>query len=391
MKTKVLALSLASVLALSATAQEVTSYTVQEPGKDVSFKREKGNWFISLQGGGNMAFALGTDAAVANDVEFQDRLGVSAGIALGKWHNPYFGTRLMVDYNWIANPYVSADIDRTHSLNPHFDFMFNTSNYFGVYDQARVFSFIPYVGVGYMASQVSTGSQDANKKYLDEMNLNHSVSANFGFDLAFRLGERVSLTFGPAVTVTNLLHTPSKGTDLHMPNDLLAQLRLGLTFDTGKVGFDAVEPMDYALLNTLQSEVNSLRAQNAELSKRPVRCPECPEQIVAEPAKPVHMSVVNFRIDSSRVDRNQLINIYNAAEFAKANNVGLTVTGYADAQTGSADYNMQLSEKRAREVARLLTDEHGVPSSLITIDYKGASEQPYGVNAWNRVVIMQSK
>lgn len=86
-----------------------------------------------------------------------------------------------------------------------------------------------------------------------------------------------------------------------------------------------------------------------------------------------------------------MINVFNAAEFAKKNNIGLTVTGYADANTGSSEYNLQLSEKRAREVARLLTDEYGVPSHLITIDYKGSSEQPYGVNALNRVVIMQSK
>ena len=64
--------------------------------------------------------------------------------------------------------------------------------------------------------------------------------------------------------------------------------------------------------------------------------------------------------------------------------------GYADEKTGSADYNMKLSEKRAREVARLLVDECGVPSELITIDFKGSSEQPYSKNAWNRVVIMKA-
>lgn len=392
MKTKVLALSLASVLALSASAQEVTSsYVSQEQGKDVSFKKGTSgdNWFITIQGGGNIPFALG-GADVTDGIDFADRLGVSAGLAVGKWHNPFFGTRLMVDYNWLSNPYGKEDTDRTHSINPHFDFLFNVSNYFGVYNQNRVFSFIPYVGVGYMASQISLGDDDANEKYSDDNNWNHSVSANLGFDLAFRLGQRVSLTFGPSVTFANLLNEPAMHS-VHTPNDLITQLRLGLTFDAGKVGFEAVEPMDYALLNTLQSEVNSLRAQNTELSKRPVRCPECPQQVAAPAAKPTHQSVVSFRIESYRVDRNQLINVYNAAEFAKANNVALTVTGYADANTGSAEYNLQLSEKRAREVARLLTDEYGVPSNLINIEYKGSSEQPYGINNWNRVVIMQSK
>ena len=52
---------------------------------------------------------------------------------------------------------------------------------------------------------------------------------------------------------------------------------------------------------------------------------------------------------------------------------------------------MTLSEKRAREVARILTDEYGVPSSQITIDYKGDTVQPYAENAWNRVVIMTAE
>lgn len=391
MKTKVLALSLASVLALSATAQEVTTtYQPEEPGKNVSFKPQKGNWFISLQGGGNLAYALGSSAGKNTSREFKDLLGVSAGLGVGKWHNPYFGTRLMVDYAWLANPYANADTKRTHLLNPHFDFLFNMSNYFGVYRQDRVFSFIPYVGVGYMANQITLATDAENKVYAEKNNFNHSVSGNIGFDLAFRLGKRVSLTFGPSVTFANILNFPTSESGVHMPNDMLAQLRLGLSIDAGKVGFEAVEPMDYALLNTLQSEVNSLRAQNAELSKRPVRCPECPEVEIPE-VKPTHHSVVNFRIESYRVDRNQMATVFNAAEFAKNNNIALTVTGYADADTGSENYNLQLSEKRAREVARLLTDEYGVPSHLITIDFKGSADQPYEVNAWNRVVIMQSK
>lgn len=71
-----------------------------------------------------------------------------------------------------------------------------------------------------------------------------------------------------------------------------------------------------------------------------------------------------------------MINVFNAAEFAKKNNIGLTVTGYADATTGSSEYNLQLSEKRACEVARLSPMSMVYHLTLITIDYKGSSEQP---------------
>lgn len=74
----------------------------------MSFKPEKGdNWFITLQGGGNTALAFGSGQKFNDCCNFVDRLGVSAGIGVGKWHNPYFATRLMVDYNWLSNPHES--------------------------------------------------------------------------------------------------------------------------------------------------------------------------------------------------------------------------------------------------------------------------------------------
>ena len=74
----------------------------------------------------------------------------------------------------------------------------------------------------------------------------------------------------------------------------------------------------------------------------------------------------------------------------KANNTPIKVIGYADKKTGKADYNMQLSEKRAKAVAKELTEKYGIDSSRITIEWKGCEEQPYSENSWNRVVIMRA-
>ena len=48
-----------------------------------------------------------------------------------------------------------------------------------------------------------------------------------------------------------------------------------------------------------------------------------------------------------------------------------TVTGYADKGTGSAEYNMKLSKKRAEAVRDLMVNEFGVPASQLKVDYKG--------------------
>ena len=64
----------------------------------------------------------------------------------------------------------------------------------------------------------------------------------------------------------------------------------------------------------------------------------------------------------------------------------VVLTGYADAQTGSAKRNMYLSQKRAEAVASAL-EEAGVDGSRIKVDYKGDTVAPYGSPEENRVVI----
>ena len=86
--------------------------------------------------------------------------------------------------------------------------------------------------------------------------------------------------------------------------------------------------------------------------------------------------MVYFRINSAKIDKNQQVSIFNTAQFMKENNVPIKVIGYADKKTGTGSYNMQLSEKRARAVAKELIDKYGISSSQITIEWKGSDVQP---------------
>ena len=101
-------------------------------------------------------------------------------------------------------------------------------------------------------------------------------------------------------------------------------------------------------------------------------------------------NIVYFRLNSAKIDKNQQINIYNTAEFMKNNKTPIKVIGYADKDTGTSKYNMGLSEKRAKAVAKELIDKYGIPSEQISIEWRGSDVQPYGVNNWNRVVIMSA-
>ncbi len=391
----------AGLIGMSANAQEVKSneeYLAETPANKVAFEPTSSHWFIQALGGINVPFYTHwKDGAVVKsqrDAAFGDKFSWSAGIAVGQWHNPYFGTRLAVDYNNVK-AFGAAKPIELRTLNPHFDFLFDITNYFAPYDANRVFHVVPYLGVGYFGSNIMGKDQDASDENFKAIfkdtkvngakdqffgEIDHAISANLGIDFNINFTPRVALTIAPQATfVPGFDH-----------GDIITGIRGGLTFNVGDVEFNGVQPMDWDLVNGLQSQLNDLRSQNAELSKRPVRCPECPEvqpTVVAQN----YENVVYFRIDSSKIDKNQEINLFNTAEYVKANNTPITVTGYADVQTGTSDYNMQLSEKRARNVADKLINEYGVPSELITIDYKGSDVQPYDINAWNRVVIMKSK
>ncbi len=83
-----------------------------------------------------------------------------------------------------------------------------------------------------------------------------------------------------------------------------------------------------------------------------------------------------------------MVNVYNTAEYLKANpGVNVLIKGYADKDTGTSEYNMGLSKKRAQAVYDTLTKTYGIDKSRLAIEAEGSSEQVYDVNNWNRIVI----
>lgn len=88
----------------------------------------------------------------------------------------------------------------------------------------------------------------------------------------------------------------------------------------------------------------------------------------------------------------EMVNIYNVAEYMKANpDVKLYVDGYADKDTGSKGYNMTLSERRANNVVKVLTEEYGIDANRLEAKAFGCDEQPYNTNNWNRIVLFRVK
>ena len=400
MKAKVLMLALMGSFALSLGAQAQQEVaTPNKSGHKTVFNRDRGcdHWFLEIQGGvGMLPFGEAN-----NNASLTDRIYPIVQLGLGQWHEPWFATRVQLG-GWNMKGFVMDAAGTNQAYNnlfavAHYDFMFDVVNYFAKYNAKRVFHLVPYVGLGAgYKHHTTTGGAfgdvfDATKRVAGATTNDFGGVVDAGVIFKFRLGRRVDLNLEAQMlaTKTNMMGTSWK----KQGADLMAFATAGLGFNLGKPEWDVLTPMDWALVNDLNGQINNLRAENAELAKRPASCPECPE---VEPSqttevKTVVSNVVYFRIASAKIDQNQYINIYNTARYALENNSKIYIVGYADEATGNPNINMTLSERRAKAVAKALVEKYGVSEDMIEVDFKGDTVQPYETNEWNRVVIMTAE
>ncbi len=337
------------------------------------------NWFMTLGGGANMYFGSGS-----SDQDFMDAIGWQGQLTVGKWISPIWGGRLAVNVGQQEHYNRPADNYRTDSfIHPQLHVMWNATNALVGYRADRTYNFIPYAGFGWLMGMEEddfSGSMDNELTWNMGLMNNFQLSKNFGIFIDIS-AYTVKESWG---------HRYSQTTSGDMSYDIAAQALVGVKFGLGgKQDFTNAELLDYNLINDLNSQINRLRAENENLSKRPEFCPECPDVEPQPVAESVYVpNVVFFRINSANIDRQQQISVYNTAEYMKSNpNATVEIVAYADKQTGTPDYNMKLSERRAKAVADALTSQYNIDSSRINIDWKGDTIQPYDENDWNRVAI----
>lgn len=384
MKLKLAMFSLMGALALHASAQNDGARNTRTAFE----KSTSHNWFIVLQGG---ASALGN--GYNDHVKLGDRLFFTPSLSVGKWHTPYYATRLKVQAGEAVSfldPAVSSTADQTlknYFIGGHYDFMLNLTNFFGRNDKSYFFNVIPFVGLGYEykfdSSLKQSYSNTVGPKHV------HAATATAGLQLAMRLAKRVNFVLEGEATWNGLNLSESYPTGY--ANNLRYTASAGLAFRLGKVGFTGARLHDEALEADLMSRINALRAENAELSKRPTHCPEVAmAPVQATPSHFLAEKSVLFSHGKSTVSKDQLITIFDAAEFVNKHQGQIIVTGY----TQSSESRFKgLAEKRAQAVAKVLTEQYNVPSEHITVEYKSATEAPFTgkSTAWNRVVIIRSK
>lgn len=377
----------------SASAQESvvvteteTIVTEQVPCKTHYYSTARDNWFIQIGAGIQSPF-------VENYLDGKDakhKLTPVYNFAFGKWFSPYLGWRL--GFQGGAIRWDDHEISKAKIVGGNFDLMWDMFNSLGGVNSKRVFSIIPFVGIG------GTFGWDfrapSENCYRDNGKMKHTqwtLPVSAGIQLRFRLCKHVDFF---AEGRASFHGDNFNNTVIGDPVDVNISAIGGFTFNIGGSNFRSYNPCDYiGYINSLNNQVNDLRGALATTSaalaeaEAQLPCPEVQETVSVTETAPL-MATVRFKINSDVITPEEDVNVYNIAQWMKNNpDQNVVISGYADKDTGTSEYNMTLSKKRAQAVYDMLTNKYGINPDRLAIQASGSDVQPYEVNNWNRIVI----
>lgn len=341
------------------------------------------HWFIGAGAGANIYFGDRN-----SDADFFHRFTVAPEVQFGKWINPYLGTR--IKGAGLTNLHTFNDnaaiMSRNRFATVQADLMWSMTDYFMKYSSDRVYSLVPYVGFGWAFGWDYTNQPTyaGGRTRMNGMTLNAGIINNF------KLSDRVTLSIEFAATAVRSEFNQVKSSGNY---DVLGTVSAGLIFNLGKTAaFSEAELRNPQEIDALNSRINELYAQNQELAQRPVDCPEpevITEKVVEFEENPLINNVVLFKINQTKVDPYQGVNIYNIAQYLKDNpRFKVRVIGYTDRKTGTSQINEKLSAERAQNVARILISDYNISRDRIKVEWVGDKEPPFDKPEWNRAVIL---
>ena len=380
----IISMALLSVMQFSY-AQEKEGYST-EPAHSATFLKIGfwDNWFIGAGAGANIYFGDNN-----KDADFFNRFTVTPEFQIGKWISPYLGTRIKAA--GLTNLHTFNDNATIMSRNRYASFqanlMWSITDYFMKYSSDRVYQLVPYVGFGWAFGWDYKNQPEYSMGHVRD----NSMTLNAGLINNFRLSNRVTLSIEFAATALKSEFNQVKTSGNY---DILGTASAGLIFNLGKdATFSEAELRNPLEIDALNSRINELYEQNQVLAQRPVSCPECPPtEVITEKiveTNPLINNVVLFKINQTKVDPYQGVNIYNIAQYLKDNpQLKVKVIGYTDKKTGTAKINEKLSAERAQNVARILIDEYNISRDRVIVEWVGDREPPFDKPEWNRAVIL---
>ncbi|MCM1452745.1 MAG: OmpA family protein [Clostridium sp.] len=350
------------------------------------------NWFVEVGAGFNIPF-------VENATDADRHFTANYGVGFGKWFSPYFGWRMEFaggSLHW--NPMGKTGMAHAKSISGNLDVMWDMFNSLGGVNTKRVFSIVPFIGLGgtYNWDFRNIGVADASVYPMDRhghvKSNEWTLPVSAGIQFRFRLSSHVDFFLqARAQFYGDNYNNEVCG----RPIDVNLSGLGGFTFNIGGSSFNSIDPCDYtSRLADANAQINALRgellttAAALAAAEAQLPCPEVKEAEAVVIEQAPLLSTVRFKIDSSKISDMEQVNVYNVAEWLKANDdQNLIITGYADKDTGTAKYNQALSERRAKAVYDMLVNEYGINPNRLTQKAEGSATQLYNVNNWNRIVV----
>ncbi|MBQ3659839.1 MAG: OmpA family protein [Bacteroidales bacterium] len=344
-------------LAFSAKAQEFT------PG-----------WNLSAQGGVNYT---------ASDLWQIDNLHhftSDAQIALGYKFSAWFGLRGA--WNGPVGSFPNnegTEMGIMHYAQLGLDAMFDIANLFN-YNPTRFLS--PYLFLGGAGNY---RFETTNDKAV----FGPAIRAGLGFAIRLDDVARILLEVHDNALSNKFNTFDDKGLFGTSWDDNLAAL-IGLQFDltSGRAAKPVVDP-GYAapIAVAAEAEAARLAAERAAAERAAAERAAQQRPVVAAPVQ----ESIYFDLNKSVLKNDQIAKIDHLVSVLRQNPAAtITISGYADKATGTANRNMTLSEQRANAVKKALTDA-GIAANRITTEFYGDTQQVSGVPEQNRVAVCITK
>ena len=365
-----LAASLLALASFSATAQDKGSKTDEFDG----------HWFLQVQGG--IGHTVG-------ETKFGDLISPAANLSFGYQFTPVWSLRAGIG-GWQAKGAVvgPTEVYKYNYLQGSVDVMVDLCNIFADYRMSRTLNPYLYAGVGVNGAFNNTEAQALAARFpADNLLWDGSKilpAGRFGVGLDIRLVDAVHFN----IEVNGNFMGDSFNSKVGSAVDWQLGAMAGFTFNIG-------------LKKAKKSEAQPAAVYTPAPAPEPEPQPE-PEPVVVsatpepepapapEPVKPAFAPVeegVYFTIGKSDISAEGQEKIAVVVDVLKSYpDTKVTVTGHADAATGTPERNMILSKDRAEAVAEAIIAA-GIDSDRVKVEYKGDTANPSSVPAQNRIAI----
>ncbi|MGL4853082.1 MAG: OmpA family protein [Phocaeicola sp.] len=362
MKSKMIALSLLLAGATTTAVQAQDNFYTPKWNDNI---------FVSVGVGGMSVLNGGFNSPTLN-----------GNISVGKYLTPTWGVRGQIGGMWQTLD-AEETINGQKIKNKKFgevnlDAMVNLINLFGGYNPNRIFDLYLFGGPTMnIAKAYDTNALNPQTGQMTHGNGDNGYKARFGatggLGMGFSINQKWAINLEGRVGVTPSIF----GYDSSCRSaEATGRLTVGATYTFGGKKFAKV----------------SDRVVEREVVREVVR--EVPVEVVKEVIKEVSTPTevaIFFKINRAVISQEGLVNIKLMAKAIKANpNATYKIAGFADKATGTSNINQSLSERRSQAVYDALIAE-GVPASQLEKVAMGGTDNMFGKNYLNRVVIMEVK